>query len=157
MKANIGLTDDQLIGIKSLLERLLADQYVLYTKTRNFHWNVQGPEFYELHKLFEEQYDQLDEQIDEVAERIRQRGFLVNGSLAAFGAATRLSEVDDAPKSAQEMIAILLKDYETLITHLKEAIPTAQDQWNDAGTADLFTGYIQDYEKTAWFLRSLNS
>ena len=90
MKLNIALSDRSRNGVVALLKPLLADAYVLYTKTRKFHWNVTGPHFTELHKLFEAQYDALAEEIDEIAERIRSLGSLAPGSLAEFGKLARL-------------------------------------------------------------------
>ena len=69
MKPNIGLSDKEREGVVEILNTLLSDEYVLYTKTRNYHWNVVGPQFNDLHKFFESQYEALNEVIDDVAER----------------------------------------------------------------------------------------
>ena len=71
MNPNIGLSEEQRAGVVKILNTLLSDEYVLYTKTRNYHWNVTGPQFNDLHKFFEEQYTELNEIVDDVAERAR--------------------------------------------------------------------------------------
>ena len=92
MKPRIGIADDMRRGVVEILSTLLADEYVLYTKTRNYHWNVVGMQFNDLHKFFEAQYEALDEVIDEVAERARSLGGRALGTLAEFTERTRLKE-----------------------------------------------------------------
>jgi starvation-inducible DNA-binding protein len=152
---NIGLTKDQRSGLVGLLRVLLADEYVLYTKTRRYHWNVEGPNFHDLHKLFEGQYDAIDESIDEIAERIRTLGHYSSGSMKEFLAEARLQEDSSAQIPASQMIANLLADHETLVRSLRSDLDKAHSEFGDAGTQDFFTGLLQDHEKTAWMLRSL--
>src|SRR5438105_15750874 len=111
MKPNIGLSDSNRDGVVKLLTPLLADEYVLYTKTRNYHWNVVGPQFNDLHKFFEAQYEELDDVVDEVAERARALGGRAAGTLAEFVRRARLKEAADSP-DAPTMIANLLADHE---------------------------------------------
>src|SRR5467141_5238125 len=92
MKPNIGLSDSNRDGVVKLLTPLLADEYVLYTRTRNYHWNVVGPQFNDLHKFFEGQYGELNEVIDDVAERARTLGGAATASLTEFRDASRLKE-----------------------------------------------------------------
>src|SRR3990167_7412575 len=92
MKTNLGIDAKNLEGSISILNKLLSDEYVLYTKTRNYHWNVTGPDFSELHKFFESQYEELDDAIDEVAERARSLGGRSLGTLKEFLQSTRLKE-----------------------------------------------------------------
>ena len=155
MKLNIGLTKEQRESVIGLLKATLADQYVLYTKTRNFHWNVTGPQFHDLHKFFESQYEELDESIDETAERIRSLGGVSPGSLKEMLAASRLKEVPGREISAKEMVWALLADHEAVILQLRKDIDTSQEKFKDSGTADFFTGLIQDHEKMAWMLRAI--
>jgi starvation-inducible DNA-binding protein len=152
---NIGLTKDQRLGVTGLLRALLADEYVLYTKTRKYHWNVEGPHFNDLHKFFESQYDEIDEAIDEVAERIRAIGEYSPGSMATFLADARLKEDNGGQISAPKMIANLLADHEALVRSLREDLETAKEKFNDAGNQDFFTGLLQVHEKAAWMLRSM--
>ena len=156
MALNIGLTDKDRAGAIGLLNPLLADEYVLYTKTRNFHWNVTGPHFHDLHKFFESQYEDLDEKIDEIAEWIRSLGDKSPGSLAQFLAATRLKEVGSEPAKAHEMVKDLLSDHETIIRQLRGDLAIAADQFHAADVADFLTGLVEDHEKMAWMLRSIS-
>ena len=153
MKANIGIADSHLLGVAKLLNVLLADEFTLYAKTRNYHWNVTGPGFMEMHKFFEGQYEELDEIMDEVAERVRMLGHYSLGSLNAFAKATRLTEGQDE-SDTRKMIQSLLDDHETIIRMCRNDINTTQDEYKDAGTADFITGVMKSHEKMAWMLRS---
>ncbi len=154
MKPNIGLTDEQRAEVAKILNTLLADEYVLYTKTRNFHWNVTGPHFNDLHKFFEGQYDQLAGTVDEVAERARALGGAASGSMAEFVRDTRLRENPGQHLAATEMIATLLADHEAVIRHLREDAGKAAG-FNDAGTNDFLIGLMEQHEKMAWMLRAV--
>ncbi len=151
---DIGLTDGDRAGAIGLLKPLLADEYVLYTKTRNFHWNVSGPHFHDLHKFFESQYEDLDEKIDEIAEFIRALGDQSPGSLAQFLASTRLKEVSSEPITAPAMVKGLLADHQTIIRQLRADLAAAGDQFHAADVADFLTGLLEDHQKMAWMLRS---
>jgi len=108
MRPNLGLSADQREGGVQLLNTLLADEYVLYTKTRNYHWHVVGLQFHDLHKFFEVQYTELEEVVDEVAERARTLGGRALGTLAEFSGHTRLKEEPGQELTAREMLATLL-------------------------------------------------
>ena len=154
MKIEIGLNDAQRKPVVEILNRLLADEVTLYVKSRNFHWNVEGSDFGELHKFFEEQYDQLDEIMDEVAERARALGGYAAGSLSEFVAAARLKEAKGGAIPAREMLAQLLADHETLIRTLRAEAAQVGDKHDDAGTEDFLVGLMEQHEKMAWMLRS---
>jgi starvation-inducible DNA-binding protein len=154
MKPNIGIADSGRAGIVSILTALVADEYVLYTKTRNYHWNVVGPRFSDLHKFFESQYEALDDIIDEVAERSRTLGGAAIGTLAEFSQHTRLKEEPGRQPEAQQMIANLLADHEAVIRTLRADLATAMDKHGDAGTSDFLTGVMEKHEKMAWMLRA---
>jgi starvation-inducible DNA-binding protein len=154
MTVNIGISDDHRQKIVAILNTLLADEFLLYTKTRNFHWNVTGPQFNDLHKFFESLYEQLDEVIDEVAERTRALGGRAFGTLEEFRTSARLGEKPGAVLSARDMLAGLLADHEALIRTLREDVATVNDRYQDVGTADFLTGLLEKHEKTAWMLRS---
>jgi starvation-inducible DNA-binding protein len=156
MKANVGLNDKQRAGVVALLLRTLADEYVLYTKTRNYHWNVTGPHFNDLHKFFESQYGAIDEKIDEIAEFIRFFGEKAPASLAGFLAVTRLAEPEWDNPPAEKMVRNLLDDHEALIRNLRKDLQTAADKHGAADVADFLTGLLEDHEKMAWMLRSLS-
>jgi starvation-inducible DNA-binding protein len=153
-KPNIGLDDASRKGVAVILNGLLADEYVLYTKTRNFHWNVTGPLFNDLHKFFEDQYSELDELIDEVAERVRALGETPVASLGQFLEHTRLKESLDR-KPSQEMLGELLSDHETVIRQLRKDIDRAGAEYRDTGNQDMLTGWMERHEKVAWMLRSM--
>lgn len=153
LQPNIGLTDSASAAVAKLLNHRLADTFVLYTKTRNYHWNVTGPRFQPLHAFFEEQYDQLEEAMDEIAERVRQVGGTAAGTLAEFARLSALKEQPGVVPSADEMIANLLADHETIIRQLREDIDTTADH-HDLGTSDFLTGLMESHEKMAWMLRS---
>lgn len=134
------------------LSHYLADTYALYLKTQNFHWNVTGPLFYSLHKMFEEQYQELALAIDEIAERIRALGSFTPASFAHF---SQLSSLKDEKSSlgAETMVSKLIKDHETLAAASLHLIATAQKA-HDEGTADLIIQRLKSHEKTIWMLKS---
>src|SRR5215831_3540498 len=119
MKPNIGLTDTNQSGVIKLLIPLLADEYVLYTKTRNYHWNIVGHQFNDLHKFFEAQYEELDDIVDEVAERARALGGRAAGTLTEFVQQARVKEQSGDVPEAMRMIANLLADHEAVIRTLR--------------------------------------
>lgn len=150
---NIGLNEEARRGVAAILNRTLADEYVLYTKTRNYHWNVVGPRFNDLHKFFEAQYEVIDDAIDEIAERARALGEPAAGTLAEFLRLARLSEATPAANDNQ-MIANLLADHESLIRSLRQDLETCASKFQDAGNQDVLTGLMEEHEKMAWMLRA---
>ena len=153
MKPNIGLSEKKLIDVTELLSIVLADEVTLYTKTRKFHWNVSGESFMELHKLFENQYKQLEESIDEVAERIGKLGAKTIGTMQEFGKLSYLKEHPGKYTTSKEMLKELLQDHETVIIHVRKGIDACAEKHNDAGTADFLTGLMEQHETIAWTLR----
>jgi starvation-inducible DNA-binding protein len=153
MKPNIDISDNNLKEVATLLNTLLADEYLLYTKTRNAHWNIQGKNFNELHKFFESQYDFLDIIIDDTAERVRSVGHYALGSLKDFLKVARLSEQNDDFSDQDHIIQTLLVDHESIIRSLNKDIIIVTD-YKDLGTADFMTGIMEQHEKMAWMLRS---
>ncbi|HXZ01701.1 MAG TPA: DNA starvation/stationary phase protection protein [Stellaceae bacterium] len=140
-------------AVAAALSRLLADTYTLYLKTQGFHWNVAGPRFYELHKLFEEQYGALAAANDEIAERIRALGVKAPASFGAFKQLASIAEEEGAPAAA-EMVRRLLADNLSAARSAAAAVEAAEAQ-DDAGSADLATQRIRAHEKAAWMLESL--
>jgi starvation-inducible DNA-binding protein len=153
MKAEIGVTGLNLKSVANELNILLADENVLYIKTKNAHWNVEGPDFYDKHIFFETQFAQLDELIDKVAERIRTIGHYAAGTLKLYLELTRLTEAGDKNDS-QGYIKELLMDHESVIIRCRENIHRFAEEYKDAGSSDFITGVMQSHEKMAWFLRS---
>ncbi len=153
MTINIGIEPQDREAIAKGLSRLLADSYTLYLKTHNYHWNVTGPMFATLHTLFEEQYTELAEAVDEIAERIRALGFAAPGSYSAFSGLTEIVE-ETGSATAEQMIERLVIGQETVVRTARQIFPVV-DAANDEPTADLLTQRMQIHEKNAWMLRSL--
>ena len=156
MTFNIGLSESNRDSVVKILNAVLADEYVLYTKTRNYHWNVVGPQFNDLHKFFQEQYEALDDMVDEVAERARSVGGKAYGTLAEFSQHARLKEHPGEQPAALTMVANLQADHEAMIRTLRADLETVLEKHNDAGTNDFLTGLMEKHEKMAWMLRSFN-
>lgn len=154
MEAKIGISPEHLAEVAHSLSRILADEYVLYTKTRKAHWNVEGADFYNKHKFFEEQYDQLDEIIDEVAERIRKLGHYAPATLKQFLALTHLTEDDRGANDAQSYMKNLLADHESILIQLRENINNYAGPLKDLGSSDYITGLMETHETMAWMLRA---
>lgn len=154
MKPNIGISEHDAQEVARLLNTLLADEYVLYTRTRNYHWNVVGPQFNDLHKFFQAQYEQLDDIVDEVAERARSLGGHALGTLAEFARHTRLKEHPGEYPDARGMLMELLNDHEVTVRHLRVDLETCASKHRDAGTSDFLTGIMERHEKMAWMLRA---
>ena len=141
--------------IASGLSHVLADSYALYLKTHNFHWNVEGPRFRDLHLMFEEQYAELAGAVDLIAERIRALGQYAPGSLAQFARLASVKDAEDVPK-AEEMVKQLAADHEMVERTIRSALPPAQ-RAGDEVTAGLLVDRLTVHEKTAWMLRSLTA
>jgi starvation-inducible DNA-binding protein len=154
MQTNIGITESNLQAVATELSKTLADEFVLYTKTRNAHWNVEGADFYDKHKFFEGQYEQLDEIMDSVAERIRTLGHYAPATLKAFIGLTHLTEATREKNDSTGFINELLADHESIIMNLRGNINRFANDFHDIGTSDFITGLMQEHEKMAWFLRA---
>lgn len=151
-KPNIGLSEEITLKVTDLLKKLLANTYVLYTKTQVSHWNVEDPRFHSLHEMFEEQYEQLAEAVDEIAERIRALGIKSPLGLKQLLEHASIQEyVSDL--SADQMLEALLSDHEHISRQLREGVRTCADLGDD-GNADFMTARMEEHEKTAWMLRS---
>ncbi len=150
---NIGIDDAARADIASGLKRLLADTYTLYLKTHNYHWNVTGPRFRDLHLLWEEQYTELAVAVDDVAERIRTLGHPAPGTYREFAELTSIDE-PDAVLDAEGMLRDLIAAQETVVRTAREILPPAQDA-GDESSASLIADRMVVHEKAAWMLRSL--
>ena len=151
---DIGIAAENLGRITAILSQVLADQHVLYQKTRNYHWNLTGRRFLPLHELFEKQYRMLVEAIDETAERIRVLGGVAPGSMKEFLSLASLQEDDGHLIPGEEALEALAGDHTAAVRMLRKAIDETAEENDDAGTADFLTGLLRDHEKTAWMLRS---
>ncbi len=157
MNPDIGLNETNRHSVVKILNTLLADEYVLYTKTRNYHWNVVGAQFNDLHKFFEAQYEELDAVVDDVAERARALGGRAVATLDEFARHARLKEHPGKYPDAVGMLEDLLGDHETVIRQLREDLEVAVEKHKDAGTSDFLTGLMEKHEKMAWMLRAFLS
>ena len=152
-QTKLALTDDARKVSVTALEQYLADSYVLYAKTQGFHWNVLSSDFVALHELWQSQYENLAESIDETAERIRMLGAFPVASLTTFVERSQLREVTTTDMSDVAMLTETLHDHEAMVRFLREQIPLTQAP-GDEGTADYFIGRLRWHEKTAWFVQS---
>ncbi|HEY9828584.1 MAG TPA: Dps family protein [Stenomitos sp.] len=154
ISVNIGLTEEERLGVIELLNRDLSDAYLLLVKTKKYHWDVVGPQFRTLHKLWEEHYEALTQSIDAIAERVRTLGGYPAGTMAEFLNLTSLQEhAGDLPR-ATDMVARLVSDHEQIIRNLREHIDSCSDEFHDEGTADFLTGLMEEHEQMAWMMRS---
>jgi starvation-inducible DNA-binding protein len=153
MKVNIGISDKNRQAVAMALNQLLADEHILYNKTRNYHWSIEGPSFMEFHKLYEAQYDMLAESIDEIAERIRTIGHFAEGRLKEIVKLASLDE-PEVPTSQEQQIQNLESDHETMIIKLRKLIKDFDEKYKDIGSSDFVTGLLRQHEKMAWILRS---
>ncbi len=153
MKIEIGIKEADRKKIADGLSRLLADSYILYLKTHSFHWNVEGPMFNTLHQMFMDEYTELWNALDLIAERIRALGFYAPGSYKKYSELSSISEAEDT-MPAQNMIHQLLEGHEAVAKTARSVLPVAEAA-NDEATLDLLTQRLQLHEKTAWMLRSL--
>lgn len=151
---HIGISEKDRSAIAAGLSRLLADTATLYLTTHSFHWNVTGPMFNSLHAMFMEQYTELWNALDPLAERIRSLGHYAPGSFTAFGKLTSLSGAPAQPPVALEMVRILAQGHEAVARTARELFPLA-DKASDEATADLLTQRLTVHEQTAWMLRAL--
>jgi starvation-inducible DNA-binding protein len=154
MNPEIGVSSEHLIEVAHTLTNILADEFLLYTKTLNAHWNVEGPDFYSKHLFFEKQYNELFEVIDGIAERIRALGHYAPATLSNFLKLTHLTEKSGDNNDAAGFIKLLLADHESIIIHLRENINRFADKSKDTGTSDFITGLMEKHEKMAWILRA---
>ncbi|MBT6231788.1 MAG: DNA starvation/stationary phase protection protein [Nitrosomonadales bacterium] len=151
---DIGINDADRKKIAEGLSKLLADTYTLYLNTHNFHWNVTGPMFNTLHLMFMDQYTELWNSVDVIAERIRALDQFAIGSYKDFSAYSSVKDAPSNPPKAEVMIAQLVEGHETVIKTIRSIYSTVEKA-SDQATEDMLTQRINVHEKTAWMLRSL--
>lgn len=150
---DIGIATEDRNAIADGLKKLLADSYTLYLQTHNFHWNVTGAQFRELHLMFEEHYTELATAVDDIAERIRTLGVAAPGTYKAFVELSSIEEVEGVP-AASEMVRLLTHGHEQVVKTCRAALKTAQDA-DDESSAALIGDRMRVHEKTAWMLRAM--
>ncbi len=153
-KIDIGINEEDRIKIAEGLKRLLADSYTLYLQTHNFHWNVTGPQFHELHIMFEDHYTELAVAVDDIAERIRTLDIPAPGTYSEFSKLSSINEVEGVP-SANEMVNLLTSGHEKVVKTCRSVLKVAE-QADDESTAALVSDRMRIHEKTAWMLRAIN-
>ena len=151
---DIGISADHRAAIAKGLNGLLADTFTLYLTTHNFHWNVTGPMFNTLHVMFMDQYTELWNAVDPIAERIRALGVCASGSFGDFRKLSTLPDAPSEPPKAKEMIRTLVAGHEAVARTARSLFPLV-DKASDEPTADLLTQRLDVHEKAAWMLRSL--
>ena len=149
---DIGITADDRVKIAGGLKRLLADSYTLYLQTHNFHWNVTGPQFRELHLMFEEHYTELALAVDDIAERIRTLDVAAPGTYQEFARLSSIEEVEGVP-AAEDMVDRLTRGHEQVVRTSRDVLKLAQDA-DDESTAALVSDRMRIHEKTSWMLRA---
>lgn len=155
MNIDIGITKTHREAVATELKKLLADSYTLYLQTHNFHWNVTGVRFRDLHLMFEEHYTELATAVDEIAERIRSLGVFALGTYQAFSQASAIEPVENIP-TAEEMVTILMQNHEQVVRTCRNALVIAQEA-DDESSASLISDRMVIHEKTAWMLRAMAS
>ena len=151
-RIDIGISEENRVQIAEGLKKLLADSYTLYLQTHNFHWNVTGPQFRELHLMFEEHYTELATAVDDLAERIRTLDVPAPGTYKAFAQLSSIEEVEGVP-SAEEMVDLLTHGHEQVVKTGRDVLKVAQEA-DDESTAALVSDRMRVHEKTAWMLRA---
>ena len=150
---DIGIDQSQRENVANGLKRLLADSYTLYLQTHNFHWNVTGPRFRELHLMFEEHYTELATAVDDIAERIRTLDIAAPGTYRAFAELSSIQEVEGVP-NAEEMVILLMQAHEQVVRTCREALVPANEASDESSVA-LISDRMRIHEKTAWMLRAM--
>lgn len=153
MKPEIGISEKNLHKSVIQLSSLLSNEMMLYVKTRKFHWNVSGESFMELHKLYESQYKQIEESIDEIAERIGKLGENTIGTMKEFTEFATIKEHAGTYTNSKDSLGELLSDHQIIIVELRKNIEDSAEKNKDAGTVDFLTGLLEQHETMAWILR----
>jgi starvation-inducible DNA-binding protein len=153
MKPNLGIPETHLVAVAEELNKLLSDEVVLYIKTRNYHWNIEGANFHEMHLFYEGQFNQLDEIMDQIAERIRTIGHYTEARLVDYLKLTNLIE-PPYTNFQNDQLKNLLASHETIINNLRRLIPLFTDKHKDIGSGDFSTQLLGKHEKMAWMVRA---
>lgn len=153
MKPNLGVPENKLRLVSIELNKLLADEFVLCTKARNYHWNTEGANFHEMHQFYDMQIQSMNIMIDDIAERIRTIGFIAEARLEDY---LRLTSLIEQPytNSQNDQLKHLLAGHETIINNLRRLIPLFAGKYEDAGSSDFVTQLMEKHEKIAWLTRA---
>lgn len=154
MEINIGISATNRKKVAQLLNALLADEFLLYIKTLNYHWNVKSRHFRDLHKFFLDLYETQLQICDDVAERTRSLDEPSFGTMQEFAKHTRLKEQPGKMLNDQEMIKQLLLDHEAIIRTIRVDAQACMDKYSDLGTNNFLLNLLEKHEKLAWMLRA---
>jgi starvation-inducible DNA-binding protein len=154
METHIGINETARQEVAEQLTKLLADEFIFYTKARNAHWNVEGSNFYSMHLFFEGQFNQLDDIMDNIAERIRFIGHYATATLKSFLHLTHFSEASRSKNVSEGFVNELLADHNTIIESLCGNIDLFANKYHDLGSNDFINGLMETHEKMAWTLKS---
>jgi starvation-inducible DNA-binding protein len=146
MKSNLGITETHLKLIAEDLNKILADEVVLYTKVRNYHWNIQGEIFQKLHSLYEDQFRDIGKLIEQVADRLRVLSQHIEARLTDFLKMTNLIE-QPYSMTKNDQLKNLMASHETIINNLRRLIPVFFDQYKDHGGSEFLTKMLLQHEK----------
>jgi starvation-inducible DNA-binding protein len=147
----IDISSEASVPVIAALNEIVSDSFVLYVKTKNFHWHVSGPHFRDYHLLFDEQSEQIFGSIDDLAERVRKIGGTTIRSLGQIAKLTSLSENNEAFVEPQKMLLELIEDHKKVVHKMRKAHEVADDA-NDVATASLLENTIDEAERRLWFL-----
>ncbi|NLP28523.1 MAG: DNA starvation/stationary phase protection protein [Clostridia bacterium] len=149
----IGLDKNNLGKVVEGLNKYLADLNVLYVKLHNLHWNIEGPAFFQLHSVFEQYYDKVTADLDEVAERILTLGERPAASVKEYIQLASIEELNSKGISADASIEEVKKDFNHMLEQSRSILELAEEA-KDQGTVDLMAGFIGYYEKTLWMINA---
>lgn len=152
-KVHIGVSQEARAQVAEELSHFLASTYTLYMKTLFYHWNVVGPNFPGLHKMFEEQYQELHTAGDEIAERVRALGHMTPGTYREFSQLSQVKEDDKLPRESKVMVENLMKSHEACSLEARKVFKVAED-CGDEVTMDMMVDRMSFHDKTAWMLRA---
>lgn len=151
---NIGLSEENRKQVAGLLNSLLADEFSLYVKTLNYHWNVESHQFFSLHAFFKDLYEKQFSICDDLAERVRALGEPSSGTMKEFSSNAKIREQSGKKLTDRQMIKQLLEDLESIIRTVRVDAQTILDKYNDLGTNNFLLNLLEKQEKTAWMLRA---
>lgn len=140
--------------IQQMLNAILADEFVLYVRTLNSHWNVRGMQFHSLHAFFEELYEESFKIIDDLAEKVRAVGGFAMATMEEYLGNARIKEQVASPGDPRQMIADLADGHETVIKHLREAFHMVKEKLDDPSTENFVADLLEKHEKFVWMLRT---
>ncbi len=148
------VSDKEVERIVGFMNQLLANEFTLFTKTLNYHWNVTGPRFHSLHEFLETQYKDILSYMDSIAERVRTLGEYPDGTIRHIHELTQIKEKGVINLSAHEMIYDLFSAHQKIQSDLKEIIQDEDMFKRDPGSEDFLVSLLQKHENSSWMLKS---